>query len=115
MKKIEAIIRKSKFEDVRLALHNVDIDFLTYWDATGIGNESAGAIYRATIYETRFIPRTMISFVCRDHLAEKAVNAIIEAGQTGEHGDGKIFISNVEESIRIRNGERGPESLYVKD
>jgi nitrogen regulatory protein P-II 1 len=57
----------------------------------------------------------MISFVCRDHLADNAIKAIIKAGQTGEHGDGKIFISNIEESIRIRNGERGPESLFIKD
>ena len=115
MKKIEAIIRKSQFEDVKEALHKADIDFFTYWDVTGIGNEKAGAIYRATVYETRFIQRTMISFVCRDHLAENAVQAIIRAAQTGELGDGKIFISNVEDSVRIRTGERGPESLFIKD
>jgi nitrogen regulatory protein P-II 1 len=115
MKKIEAIIRKSKFDDVREALHEAEIDFITCWDATGIGNEKAGSIYRATVYETRFIPRIIISFVCRDHLVEKAIEAISMAGRTGELGDGKIFISNIEESIRIRNGERGPESLFVKD
>jgi nitrogen regulatory protein P-II 1 len=115
MKKIEAIIRRSQFEEVKEALHEADIDFFTYWDVTGIGNEKAGAIYRATVYETRFIPRRMISFVCRDHLAENAVQAIIKAARTGELGDGKIFISEVEDSIRIRTGERGPESLYIKD
>jgi nitrogen regulatory protein P-II 1 len=115
MKKVEAIIRKSKFDDVREALHEAEIDFITCWDATGIGNEKAGSIYRATVYETRFIPRIIISFVCRDHLVEKAIEAISKAGRTGELGDGKIFISNIEESIRIRNGERGPESLFVKD
>jgi nitrogen regulatory protein P-II 1 len=115
MKKVEAIIRKSQFDDVRQALHEAEIDFFTYWDVTGVGNEQAGHIYRATIYETRFIPRTMISFVCRDHLVENAVQAIIKSARTGELGDGKIFISNMEESIRIRNGERGPESLFVKD
>jgi len=57
----------------------------------------------------------MISFVCRDHLAENAVQAIIRAARTGELGDGKIFISNVEDSVRIRTGERGPESLFIKD
>lgn len=115
MKKIEAIIRKSQFDDVRQALHEAEIDFFTYWDVTGVGNEQAGAIYRATVYETRFIPRTLISFVCRDHLVEKAVDAIIKSARTGELGDGKIFVSNMEESVRIRNGERGPESLFVKD
>lgn len=115
MKKIEAIIRKSKFEDVKDSLHAAGIDFFTYSEVVGIGNEMAGAIYRATVYETRFIPRFQISFVCRDQLADKAVEAILDAARTGEIGDGKIFISDVEESIRIRNGERGPDSLYVKD
>ncbi len=115
MKKIEAIIRKSRFEDVKNALHAAGIDFFTYWDVTGIGNESAGAIYRATVYETRFIQRRIISFVVRDHLVEGAVDALIKASRTGELGDGKIFISDMVESIRIRTGERGPESLYIKD
>ncbi len=115
MKKIEAIIRKSKLGDVTQALHDADIDFFTYWDVTGVGNEHAGAIYRATVYETRFIQRTLITFVCRDHLVENAIQAIIKSAQTGELGDGKIFISNMEDSIRIRNGERGPDSLFVKD
>ena len=115
MKKIEAIIRKSRFEDVKNALHAAGIDFFTYWDVTGIGNESSGAIYRATVYETRFIQRRIISFVVRDHLVEGAVDAVIKASRTGELGDGKIFISDMVESIRIRTGERGPESLYIKD
>lgn len=115
MKKIEAIIRKSKFEDVTSALHDAGIDFFSYSEVIGVGNEMSGAIYRATVYETRFIPRIQISFVCRDHLAEASVKAIQEAGSTGEMGDGKIFILNVEDSIRIRNGERGPESLFIKD
>jgi len=115
MKKIEAIIRKSQFEEVKEALHNADIDFFTYWDVTGLGNEKAGAIFRAKVFQTRFIPRRVISFVCRDHLAEGAIQAIVNAARTGELGDGKIFVSNIEDSIRIRNGERGPESLFVKD
>jgi nitrogen regulatory protein P-II 1 len=115
MKKIEAIIRKSKFEEVKNALHEAQIDFFSYNEVIGVGNEMAGAIYRATVYETRFIPRIQISFVCRDHLAENAVQAITMAGRTGELGDGKIFIINVEDSVRIRNGERGPESLFIKD
>ncbi len=115
MKKIEAIIRKSKFDDVTSALHEAGIDFFSYNEVIGVGNEMSGAIYRATVYETRFIPRIQISFVCRDHLAEQAVEAIEKAGRTGEMGDGKIFIMNVENSVRIRNGERGPESLFIKD
>jgi len=57
----------------------------------------------------------MIAFVCRDHLVDNAVKAIVNAGRTGELGDGKIFISNIEDSIRIRTGEKGPESLFIKD
>ena len=115
MKKIEAIIRKSQFEEVKEALHEAEIDFFTYWEVTGIGNERAGGIYRATVYETRFIQRIILTFVCRDHLAENAVEAIIKAGRTGELGDGKIFISDIQDSVRIRTGERGPDSLYIKD
>jgi len=115
MKKIEAIIRRSQFEEVKNALHEAEIDFFTYWDVTGIGNEKAGSIFRAKVYETRFIQRRVISFVCRDHLTESAINAIIKSGRTGELGDGKIFISDIQESIRIRTGERGPESLFIKD
>ncbi len=115
MKKIEAIIRKSKFDEVKEALHEVGIDFMTYWDVTGIGNEKSGQIFRATVFETRYIQRRIVSFVCRDHLAEAAITAIVNSAQTGDLGDGKIFVSTIEESIRIRNGERGPESLYVKE
>lgn len=114
MKKIEAIIRKSKFEDVKEALHKVDIDFFTYWDATGIGKSHEKMIFRGNVYDTSKIQRSMISIVVRDHNVEKTVNAISIAARTGEFGDGKIFISNIEEVYRIRNGEKGPEALYIK-
>jgi nitrogen regulatory protein P-II 1 len=115
MKKIEAIIRVSVFEEVMEALHEVGIDFFTYWDVTGIGNEKSGAIYRATVYETRLIPRRVISFVCRDQFVEAATDAIVKSAKTGEMGDGKIFIMPVDDSVRIRSGEHGPESLYIKE
>jgi len=115
MKKIEAIIRISQFEEVVDALHEVGIDFLTYWNVTGLGNEKSGAIYRATVYETRIIPRRIISFVCRDQFVDAAIDAICKSAKTGELGDGKIFISTVDESVRIRTGEKGPESLYIKE
>jgi len=115
MKKIEAIIRISQFEEVTEALHEVGIDFFTYWNVTGVGNEKSGAIYRATVYETRLIPRRIISFVCRDQFVDASVNAICKAARTGEMGDGKIFISTVDDSVRIRTGEHGPESLYIKE
>ncbi len=114
MKKIEAIIRKSKFEEVKDALHKADIDFFSYWEVTGIGKETTGQIFRAKIFQTRFIQRRMISIIVRDENCERAINAIVGAAQTGEMGDGKIFVSDIRESIRIRNAERGPEALYIK-
>ena len=115
MKKIEAIIRKAQFEEVKDALHEVGIDFISYWDVTGIGNEKSGSIFRAKVYETRFIQRRIISFVCRDQFVDPAIDAIVKSAQTGELGDGKIFISEIIDSVRIRNGEHGPEALYIKD
>ncbi len=115
MKKIEAIIRKPLFDEVREALHEADIDFITYWDVTGVGNEKAGSIFRAKVYETRFIQRRLITFVCREHLVDKAIDAIVRSAKTGELGDGKIFVSDITDSVRIRTGERGPESLFIKD
>jgi nitrogen regulatory protein P-II 1 len=115
MKKIEAIIRISQFEEVTDALHEIGIDFLTYWDVTGQGNEKSNSIYRATVYETRLIPRRTISFVCRDQFVDAAIDAICKSARTGEMGDGKIFIMPVDESVRIRTGEKGPESLYIKE
>jgi nitrogen regulatory protein P-II 1 len=115
MKKIEAIIRVSQFEEVTESLHEIGIDFLTYWDVTGMGNEKSGAIYRATVYETRLIPRRIVSFVCRDQFVDAAIEAICQSAKTGEMGDGKIFIIPVDESVRIRTGEKGPDSLYIKE
>ena len=103
MKKIEAIIRKSVFEDVTEALHAVGIDFFTYWDVTGVGNEKTGnMIFRATVYETRLIERRVISFVCRDKFVESATDAIVKSARTGELGDGKIFISNLKKMVLLR-------------
>jgi nitrogen regulatory protein P-II 1 len=114
MKKIEAIIRKSKFEDVKAALHAVDIDFFTYWEATGVGKSTEKMIFRGKSYDTSKIQRTMLSIIVRDHNAEKTINAIINSAKTGVLGDGKIFVSNIEEVYRIRNAEKGPEALYIK-
>jgi nitrogen regulatory protein P-II 1 len=114
MKKIEAVIRKSKLEEVKLALHLAGIDFMSYWDVRGIGRDLQGRIYRGVLYDTSVIERTMISFVVRDIISEKAVTALVEAAYTGEVGDGRIFVSDIIQSIRIRTGEEGDESLYDK-
>lgn len=115
MKKIEAIIRKTHFEEVKNALHEADIDFLSYWDVRGVGKARQGRIYRGVVYDTSIIERTMISFVVRDINVDKAVNAIMQAARTGEIGDGRVFISPIEQAYRIRTGESGEETLYAKE
>ncbi|MDP4188990.1 MAG: P-II family nitrogen regulator [Bacteroidota bacterium] len=115
MKKIEAIIRKEKFEEVKKALFDVDIEFFTYWDATGIGKQKERVVFRSQSVKTDQIQRRQLSIVVRDQNVEKTVNAIMKAAWTGEIGDGKIFVSNIEQAYRIRTGESGPESLYVKE
>jgi nitrogen regulatory protein P-II 1 len=115
MKKVEAIIRKAKFEEVRKALHAVDIDFFTYWDVTGVGKEKEDHIYRGAVYEANRIQRRMISIVVRDQNLKKTIDAIVKSSWTGIIGDGKIFVSDVEEVIRIRTQETGPEALYLKE
>ena len=115
MKKVEAIIRKSKFEDVKNALHDVDIQFFTYWDVTGVGKETEGHNNRGAVYEANRIQRRMISIVVRDQNVQKTVDAILKSANTGIIGDGKIFISDMQDVIRIRNGENGPNALFIKE
>ena len=111
MKKIEAIIRKSKFDDVKEALHEVEVNFFSYWDVTGVGNEKEGHVYRGITYSTSEIQRRYLSIVVSESFVEKTINAIISTAATNKVGDGKIFILPVEEAYRIRTGEKGNESL----
>lgn len=115
MKKIEAIIRVSKFEEVRDALREVGIDFLSYWDATGVGNETIKGekSYRGTVYDTEYISRRVLNIVVRDINLQKTIDALLKSAYTGEVGDGKIFVSTIDESYRIRTGEKGDSSLFV--
>ena len=117
MKRIEAIIRTSKFEEVKHALHEIDIDFFSYWDAIGVGNEikKGERAYRGTVYDTDYIPRRLLTIVVRDVNLRKTVDCILDRAFTGEIGDGKIFVSDIDESWRIRNRESGDESLYNRD
>ena len=112
MTKIEAIIRTSKFEEVKDALKQTGIDFFSYWECYGIGNERVTEHhnYRGTVFDTHFLSRLFISIVLKDENLEKTVACIEKAAYTGEIGDGMIFTYNIEESIRIRTGERGQAS-----
>ena len=112
MKKIEAIIRTSKFDEVKCELKKIGIDFFSYWDASGVGNEHlrGNHSYRGTVYDTQYIPRILISIVLRDINVQKTIDCIEKAAYTGEVGDGMIFSSNIEDSVRISNGARGEAS-----
>ena len=114
MKKIEAIIRKTKFDEVTDALHEAGIEFFSFWDARGVGQTRQERAYRGVIYDTSTIERIVLSIIVRDKNVEKTVLALMKAARTGEIGDGKIFISTIDESYRIRTGEFGDESLFIK-
>ena len=111
MKKIEAIIRKSKYRVVKEALHEVGVNFFSYWDVTGLGNEKEGHVYRGVSYSTSDIQRRHIAIVVNDDFEEVTIKAILNSASTGEVGDGKIFVSDVNECYRIRTGEKGGDTL----
>jgi nitrogen regulatory protein P-II 1 len=112
MKKIEAIIRTSKFEEVKTQLKEIGVDYFSYWDATGVGNEMGHGqhTYRGSDFDTQFIRRILISIVLRDVNVEKVIACIEKAAHTGEVGDGMIFSYSIEESVRISTGARGDAS-----
>tara|TARA_A100001011_G_scaffold338887_1_gene369998 strand:- start:8741 stop:9079 length:339 start_codon:yes stop_codon:yes gene_type:complete len=111
MKKIEAIIRKSKFDDVKIALHSIEVNFFSYWDVTGVGNEKEGHVYRGISYSTSEIQRRFLSIVVNDNFVQTTIDAIIKSAASDKVGDGKIFVTHVEEAYRIRTGEKGEKSL----
>ncbi len=115
MKKIEAIIRKTKFEDVKDALLEVGVEWFSYMNVRGVGKARQERIYRGVVYDTSFIERIMLSIIVRDKNVQLIVDAIIDSAQTGEVGDGRIFVSDVDQSYSIRTGASGDSTLYTKD
>lgn len=112
MKKIEAIIRPIRFEAVKEALNDIGVYGMTITDVRGFGRQLGHTEkYRGSTYTLNLLPKIKIEIVAPDDRVEEIVSAIIEAAQTGEIGDGKIFISEVEEVVRIRTGERGEAAL----
>ena len=111
MKKVEAIIRKSKFREVKEALHEVEVNFFSYWDVTGVGNEKVGKVYRGITYSTSDIQRRYLSIIVSDSFLDRTVEAILKSASTDNVGDGKIFVSEIKEAFRIRTGENGNQSL----
>jgi nitrogen regulatory protein P-II 1 len=112
MKKIEAIIKPFKLDEVKEALQDVGIQGITVTEAKGFGRQKGHTeLYRGAEYVVDFLPKVKIEVVLDDALAERAIEAIQNAARTGRIGDGKIFISQIDEAIRIRTGERGPDAV----
>lgn len=112
MKKIIAIIRPNKLEDVKQALEEIGCHGLTVKDVKGRGRQlGITESYRGQDYNVDLLPKTEIEIVTKDKEVENIVKSIVETGKTGNIGDGKIFISNVEDVIRIRTGERGDKAI----
>jgi nitrogen regulatory protein P-II 1 len=112
MTKVEAIIQPSKFESVKDALREIGVDGMTVTDVRGHGRQKGHTeVYRGREYTVDLVPKVKIEMVLPDDLVEKAVSSIMAAAKTGKIGDGKIFISRVDEAVRIRNDERGPAAL----
>jgi len=112
MTKIEAIIQPSRFEAVKDALKEAGIEGMTVTDVRGLGRQKGHTeVYRGREYAMDLLPRTKVELVVVDKLVETAVEAILKSARTGKIGDGKIFLSKVDEVIRIRTEERGEQAL----
>jgi len=112
MKKIEAIIKPFKLDEVKEALHDVGIQGITVLEAKGFGRQKGHTeLYRGAEYVVDFLPKVKIEVVVEDKMANQVVEAIQNAAKTGRIGDGKIFISTIDQAIRIRTGETGGEAI----
>ncbi len=112
MKKIEAIIKPFKLDEVKEALHEVGLQGITVVEAKGFGRQKGHTeLYRGAEYVVDFLPKVKIEVICEDAVVDRAVEAITSAARTGRIGDGKIFISSIEEAIRIRTGEKGDAAI----
>jgi len=112
MKKIEAIIKPFKLDEVKDALNEVGLKGITVTEAKGFGRQKGHTeLYRGAEYVVDFLPKVKIEVVIEDNQVERAIEAIQRAAHTGRIGDGKIFVSSIEEAIRIRTGERGSEAI----
>ena len=112
MKKIEAIIKPFKLDEVKEALHEIGLQGITVTEAKGFGRQKGHTeLYRGAEYVVDFLPKVKIEVVLSDDMVDGAIEAIVEAARTDKIGDGKIFVSPVEQAIRIRTGESGEDAL----
>ena len=112
MKKVEAIVRHFKLEDVKNALTEHGIHGMTVTEVRGFGRQKGHTeMYRGTEYTVDFVPKVKIEVVCSDGSLQTVLDTVLQAAQTGQIGDGKIFVTDLQNSIRIRTGETGEEAL----
>jgi nitrogen regulatory protein P-II 1 len=112
MKKIEAVVQPSRFDAVKTALQDVGVQGMTVSEVRGHGRQKGHTeVYRGSEYTVDLLPKIKVEMVVSDALAPTAVQAILKAAKTGKIGDGKIFVSTVDEAIRIRNEDRGETAL----
>lgn len=112
MKKILAIIRSSKFDEVREALSGIGINFFTFMEVKGFGRQKGEEVsYRGAVYDVGYIARIQLELIVPDDQEDAVINCIRSAAQTGEVGDGKIFVSNIDRIVSIRSGEEGIKGL----
>ena len=112
MKKIEAIIKPFKLDDVKDALHEVGVSGITVAEVKGFGRQKGHTeLYRGAEYVVDFLPKVKVEVVVEDSMAENVIDAIERAAKTGRIGDGKIFVSDICQAIRIRTGDRGADAI----
>ena len=112
MKKVEAIIRHFKLEDIKNALNDIGVAGMTVTEVKGFGRQKGHTeMYRGTEYAIDFVPKVKIEVVCSEEILQTVIDTIVAKAQTGQMGDGKIFVSKLEEAIRIRTGEKGADAV----
>ena len=112
MKKIEAIVKPFKLEDVKEALREIGIEGMNVSEVKGFGRQKGHTeIYRGSEYTVDFLPKIKLEIVAADEQVERAVETIVSSAKTGKIGDGKVFVSNIEEAVRIRTDERGEQAV----
>ena len=112
MKKIEAVIKPFKLDDVKDALHEVGVSGITVTEVKGFGRQKGHTeLYRGAEYVIDFLPKVKVEVVVEDVLVENVIEAITQAARTGRIGDGKIFVLPIDEAVRIRTGDRGPDAI----
>lgn len=112
MKMIAAVIKHFKLDDVRKALTDIGVHGMTVIEVKGFGRQKGHMeVYRGVEYEVKFLPKIKLEVAVSDDMVDDVINAIVESAKTGEIGDGKIFVYNLKETVRIRTGERGEEAV----